>query len=96
MNADRISAKSYSIPLNKEGVLGVRAVSTTSLFLPHKVMCHIKVEFSYRYVILNFMWKKKGGRRHTAKYDSRQQVVRNIDRNSSGIEESRMTSRHGH
>jgi len=48
--------------------VGVRAMSTNSLFLPHKVMYHIAVAKCYVYVILNFMWKKKRVRRHSPKY----------------------------
>jgi len=43
----------------------LRAVSTTSLFLPHKVKYHIAVAKCYFYVTHNFMWKKKRGRRHS-------------------------------
>jgi len=43
----------------------LRAMSTNSLFLPHKVMYHIAVAKCYLYVIHSFMWKKKGIRRHS-------------------------------
>jgi len=40
-------------------------MSTISPFLPHKVMYHIALAKCYRYVMHNFMWKKKRVRRHS-------------------------------
>jgi len=42
----------------------VRAMSTNSLFLPHKVIYHIEVAFSSHYVI-HIALKKKGLRRQS-------------------------------
>jgi len=49
-------------------ISSLRAMWTNSLFLPRKIMYHIALAKCYRYVIYNFMWKKKGGRRHSPKF----------------------------
>jgi len=45
-------------------VKSLRAMSTNSLFLPHKVMYHIALGKCYHYVTHNFMWMKKRVLRH--------------------------------
>jgi len=44
----------------------LRAMLTNSLFLPYKVCISISHSASYRSVIHNFLWRKRGVRQHIA------------------------------
>jgi len=67
LNATRYPKSSNSINTIYVQECQFRAMSTNSLFLPHIVMYHIALAKCYRYVIHNFMWKKKGVRRRSPK-----------------------------